>query len=285
MVTAIMLFSVMDGLSKYLTTDYHPIQVVWVRYLIMLLLLLPLAAARWAERPFRSRQPLQQSARGVFIVGSGLLFVSGLAHLPLAQATATGFVAPMFVTALSIPLLGEKVGIRRWLAVAVGFAGVLVIVRPTSSGFEPAALWPILSAATWAMGIIITRKMRLADPALTTLLFTASVGVISAAIPALLVWREITPLAWVLLTACGALSLLGQYFQVRAFANGPASLLAPFSYSSIIVSTAIGVMLFHHFPDLWTWIGAAIVVASGVYVWHRERVRAREHALALAASP
>ena len=279
MLTAIMLFTGVDGLSKYLTADYPPIQVVWVRYLFMVMLLAPLATARRRARPWRTQRLAHQAARGVCVAGAGLLFVSGLAHLPLAQATATGYVAPLFVTALSIPLLGEQVGIRRWAAVVIGFAGVLIIVRPGGASFELAALYPVLSSASWALGMVITRKMGLADPPLTTLLYTVLVGATITAAPAFAAWHALPPTGWALLGICGAVNLLGQYFQVRAFAYGPVSLLAPFSYSSIVGSTVIGVVAFDNFPDLWTWIGAAIVIASGIYTWHRERVRGRERAV------
>jgi drug/metabolite transporter (DMT)-like permease len=285
MLTAIMLFSVMDGLTKYLTADYPPVQVVWVRYLCMLTMLVPVAAVRRRARPWRTQRLAHQAARGVCVAGAGLLFVSGLAHLPLAQATATGYVAPLFVTALSIPLLGEQVGMRRWAAVVIGFAGVLIIVRPGGASFELAALYPVLSSASWALGMIITRKMGFADPPLTTLCYTALVGAAATGIPAFLDWHTVPPIGWALLGICGALNLIAQYFQVRAFAYGPVSLLAPFSYSSIVGSTAIGVVAFNNFPDLWTWIGAAIVIASGLYTWHRERVRARERTVALERTP
>jgi drug/metabolite transporter (DMT)-like permease len=249
---------------------------MWGRYLLSFILVVPLLAMRGNERPLRSRQPVHQIARGVFMVAAGLFFVTGLASLPLAQATATSFVSPMFVTALSIPLLGEQVGIRRWLAIAVGFAGVLVIVRPTGATFDPTALWPILSSATWALAMILTRRMRLADPALTTLAYTALVGALGLSLPALLDWHPMTASAWFLMLVGGAFSLIGQYLQLMAFRFGSASLLAPFSYCSIVGSTAIGVVVFNNFPDHLTWVGTAIVIASGVYVWHRERVRARQ---------
>jgi drug/metabolite transporter (DMT)-like permease len=278
MLAAIMLFTGVDGLSKYLTADYPPIQVVWVRYLFMVIVLAPLAARRRPVSPWRTRRPGYQAARGLCVAGAGLLFVSGLAHLPLAQATATGYVAPLFVTALSIPLLGEQVGIRRWAAVVIGFAGVLIIVRPGGARFELAAFYPMASSACWALGMIITRKMGFVDAPLTTLLYTVVVGTVITAAPAFAAWHALSPVGWALLGICGVVNLLGQYFQVRAFAYGPVSMLAPFSYSSIVGSTVIGVMAFNNFPDLWTWAGAAIVIASGIYTWHRERVRAREQA-------
>jgi drug/metabolite transporter (DMT)-like permease len=275
MVASVLVFSTMDGLSKYLTADYPPVVVMWGRYTWSLALLLPLAALRWRERPLRTRRVTPQLVRGVCMVGSGLFFVSGLVTLPLAEATATGFVSPLFVTALSIPLLGETVGVRRWLAVAVGFGGVLIIVRPGGGAFSPAAIWPVLSAASWALSMILTRRMRLGDPPLTFLAFPALVGTFGLGLPALLVWRPIDAATCGLLLGAGAFSLLGQYLQLQAFRRGTASLLAPFSYGSIIGSSAIGVLVFGQFPDGWTWVGVAIVVGSGVYTWHRERVRAR----------
>jgi drug/metabolite transporter (DMT)-like permease len=277
MLTAIMLFTVVDGLSKYLTLDYAPIQVVWVRYLAMLILLVPLALRRREAQLWRTRRLRFQAARGACVAVSALLFVSGLAYLPLAQATATGYVTPLFVTALSIPLLGEQVGIRRWSAVIVGFAGVLVIVRPGTAQFEFAALYPVLSSLAWAFNMILTRKMGLIDPPITTLLYTALIGALLTGGPALAVWHPVAPLGWAMLGIGGGLNLVGQYFSVRAFSHGPVSMLAPFSYSSIVGATAIGVVVFGNFPDPWTWVGAAIVIGSGIYTWHRERIRGRVH--------
>jgi drug/metabolite transporter (DMT)-like permease len=281
MLCAIMLFTSMDGLCKYLAREHDPVVIVWTRYLVMVALLLPLVLRHWPSRPLRSRRLPHQIARGVCVVTAGLMFVASLPHLPLATATATFFVAPLFVTALSIPMLGEQVGLRRWAAVAVGFAGVLVIVRPGGSGFELGALLPMGSAVIWAIGMITTRKMGLADPPFTTVIYTSLVGMIGAAVPAVLLWRPISLADGLLMASCGALSLAAHYLQVRAFGLGPASLLAPFSYVSIVVSTAIGVIWFGTFPDGWTWTGTAIVIASGLYVLHRERVRARERAAKL----
>jgi drug/metabolite transporter (DMT)-like permease len=271
----------MDGLSKYLTAAHAPVVVVWTRYVTMMSLLLPLAATRWSDRPLRARRPGHQLGRGICVAAAGLFFVAGLSHLPLATATATSFVSPLFVTALSIPLLGEQVGMRRWAAVIVGFAGVLIIVRPGGAGFELASLLPMASSATWALGMIITRKMGLADPPITTLLYTTLIGLIATGVPALLAWQPVSLATALLMVVGGVLNLIAQYFQVRAFCLGPASLLAPFSYSSIVISTAIGALWFGTFPDGWTWAGTAIVIASGLYVWHRERVRARERMVKL----
>jgi drug/metabolite transporter (DMT)-like permease len=275
MVSSVLVFSTMDGISKYLAADYPPVMVMWGRYAWSLALLLPLALLRRTERPLRSRHAARQLVRGACMVGSGLFFVSGLVYLPLAEATATAFVSPLIITALSIPLLGETVGVRRWAAIAVGFMGVLIIVRPGGGAFGPAALWPLVSAAVWAFAIVLTRQMRLGDPPLTFLIYTAVVGAWGLGLPALLVWRPLSAAACGLMLLSGTFSLFGQYLQLQAFRRGTASLLAPFSYCSIIGSSAIGVLVFGQFPDPWTWLGIAIVIASGVYTWHRERVRAR----------
>lgn len=272
---AMLLFSVMDGIAKHMTASVPPLQVVWGRYFFNTLFLLPWLLLVWRDRPLATGQPKLQLTRGLFMLGSSTFFVTGLAHLPLAQATAIGFVAPLMVTALSIPLLGEKVGLRRWLAVMAGFIGMLIIIRPGSDQFDPAAFFPMFSATSWALGLIMTRRMRHAEKPVTTLFYTALVGVVimSAIMPFL--WVPADAAYWGFMVVMGFLSVTGQYLLIRGFNLASASLLAPFSYSNLIWTTAIGYLVFASIPDGWTWVGASIVIASGVYVWHRERVNAR----------
>ncbi|MBU0724517.1 MAG: DMT family transporter [Alphaproteobacteria bacterium] len=273
--SAMVIFSVMDGIAKFLTGGFPAIQVVWGRYFFNGLFLIPWLLVMWRERPMVTGQPRLQLVRGLFMLGSSAFFVTGLSHLPLAQATAIGFVAPLLVTALSIPLLGEKVGLRRWMAVCVGFVGMLIIIRPGTDQFDPAAIFPVLSATSWALGLIMTRRMRHAERPVTTLFYTALVGLLLISIAVPFVWVETTPQYWVLMAVMGLLSVTGQYLLIRGFNIASASLLAPFSYSNLIWTTIIGYVLFRSIPDFWTWIGAGIVIASGIYVWHRERVNAR----------
>jgi drug/metabolite transporter (DMT)-like permease len=267
---AMFLFSGMDGLSKYLAVDYHPIEIAAMRQFFTTLALLPFLAR--SPLALRTTRPLLQIGRGLCMFCSSILFIVGLSHLPIADASAIGFVSPLLVTALSIPLLGEKVGIRRWAAVIIGFTGVMIVVRPGTGAFNPAALYPLVSAAAWALGLILTRIMRNSDPVLTTIFYSTLVGLIigGAALP--FVWRtpDLTGLG--LMAAMGLLSAISQTMLISAFARAAASILAPFSYSQMVWSTLIGYFVFATLPDALTWIGAAIVIASGIYTLHRERV-------------
>ncbi len=272
---SMLLFSIGDGLSKSLAMEYDPLEVSALRYFCTLLLLLPFAL-RHGLGAARTRVPMLQLGRGFAMLAFSIFFISGLTSLPLADATTIGFASPLMVTALSIPLLGERVGARRWSAVFIGFVGVIIVVRPGSSAFNPAAIYPLLSAVAWAFGLILTRKMRNADAVLTTMLYSTLVGTAFGATALPFVWRPPALEAWVLLFGAASVFGLGQYFTVRAFAVAPASLLAPFAYSQILWSTLIGYFAFATIPDAMTWLGAAIIVASGLYTLHRERIVARE---------
>ena len=217
-------------------------------------------------------RPLSQLIRGVSMLGSAVLFMAGLGQLAIADATSIGFVSPLMVTALSIPILGEKVGIRRWAAVIVGFLGILIIIRPGTSAFNPAALFPVMSAACWSCGLVITRRMKSGEPVLTTLFYTALVGLVLLTLLLPTAWEPLTWRAFGLMMLMGILNTCGQYCLVLGYIRGTASMLAPFSYSQIIWSMLSGVFIFGTIPGFFTWIGATIVVASGLYVFHRERI-------------
>jgi drug/metabolite transporter (DMT)-like permease len=276
--SAMLVFSLMDGLSKVLTAEYPVLQIAWARYFFILAFLAPFLLRDGARR-LRSTRPHLQIARGFCMLGSSVLFVAGLARMPIADATSLGFVSPFFVTALSIPLLSEKVGVRRWSALLVGFVGVLIVIRPGSAAFNPAAFLPIASAACWAVGLIITRMMHSSDQVLTTLAWSTAVG-FAALTPAVLPgWQPPSLAGWAIFVCISALSTVGQLCLISGFRFAPASLLAPFSYSQIVWATLIGFFVFATLPDAQTWIGAAIVVASGLYVLHRERVVRRQEAL------
>ena len=270
---AVALFSAMDAMSKLLAADYDPIEIVWGRYLAILVLLAPAALRR--PLLLLTAQPMLQAVRGVCVLASALLFIAGLARLPIADATAIGFASPLLVTALSIPILGEEVGVRRWSAVGIGFLGVLIVVRPGSGAVGAAALLPLFSAVCWAMSLVVTRRMRRADTPLTTLLYSTAIGFVlsGAALP--VVWHAPSLSAAAMLAAMGMLSASGQYLLIAGLTRGDASLLAPFTYSQIVWATLTGYFVFGTVPTSWTWCGAAVIVASGIYIAHRERVRHR----------
>ena len=272
---AMFLFSGMDGLSKYLAVDYHPIEIAAMRQVFTALALLPFVVR--APRALRATRPWLQIGRGLCMFGSSIFFIFGLSRLPIADASAIGFVSPLLVTALSIPFLGEKVGVRRWTAVIVGFTGVMIVVRPGTGAFNPAALFPLVSAAAWALGLILTRIMRSSDQVLTTIFYSTMVGLAVGGSALPLVWRTPDPAALALMATMGLLSAISQTLLIAAFARAAASILAPFSYSQMLWSTLIGYFVFATIPDAVTWTGAAIVIASGIYTLHRERIVAQRH--------
>ncbi|TDR87188.1 DMT family transporter [Enterovirga rhinocerotis] len=274
-ISAGVFFAASDATSKYLTPTLPVIEIAWMRWFGFLAIVTPIIVYSRGDI-LRSRRPSLQMGRSICLIGSSLFFIMGVSSLPLASATTLNFISPMLVTALSIPLLGEQVGIRRWSAIAVGLLGVVIIVRPGSGAFDPAVLYPMLSAASWAMAIILTRKLAGIDRPWTAMCYSAIVGFIVlsvAVIPVFVMpsWREIGLAAFL---ACAATA--GQYLTVLAFQRAPASLLAPFTYVQLIWATALGYLVFGNLPDGWTGIGAAIIIASGVYTAHRERIRLRE---------
>ena len=262
-----------DVTSKYLSTTLPSIEIAWIRFLVFLLIMVPaimpgspLYAMRTGQRPL-------QLWRGVAVLGSSLLFISGLRFLPIAEASATSFVAPLLVTALSIPFLGEKVGLRRWIATAIGLAGVLIILRPGSSAFHVAAFFPLVSASAWACALIMTRMMSGKEHATTTMAYSSIVGfsIVTALVPFVWVaptWHDI--LFGVII---GIASTAGQWIVVLAFRYADASVLAPFSYTQLLWVSILGYFVFGEVPDVWTTTGAVIIVASGLYTAHRERIR------------
>jgi drug/metabolite transporter (DMT)-like permease len=277
---AMVFFTSADAVSKWLTRTLPPVEIAWIRYVVFLsLALLPLAwRGRRGRALLRARAPGLQVLRGLAMLGSALFFLSAIAVMPLAEATAINFISPAFITALSIPLLGEVVGRRRWAAVGVGLLGMLIIVRPGAGVFEAEVLLPILGSASWAFAVVSTRKMGGIDRPETTLIWSAAVG--------LLVLTAMLPFAFVPPTAgevglavvVGVLSTGGHWLVVLAYRLAPASVLAPFAYVQLIFSTLLGLLVFGELPDGWTYLGAAVIAASGLYTAHRERVRARERA-------
>ena len=264
-------FTLLDATGKHLTGTLPVIEVSWGRYLFHLLVLPLFLGEQSLRSALHSARPGLQLLRSALLLGSTFFFFLAVKHIPLADATAIGFVSPLLVTGLSVPILGEHVGVRRWAAVVIGFASVLVIIRPGFGMVHWAMSLPVLTATCFALYQITTRILSRSDSAATTYFYSATVGlaVTSACLP----WQWVTPDLWGWLSL-GFLGIAGgfsHYLLIRAFAIAPASLLAPFAYAQLIWSIAVGYLWFGDFPDLWTLAGAAIVCASGLYVLYRER--------------
>lgn len=262
--------------GKVLTEEFHPLQVVIFRHGVAFLFMVALFLPRHGPRIMLPRRPALQIVRGLFGITSSVLYFTGLVSISLATAAAISFTAPLVVTALSVPLLGEKVGAHRWAAVAAGFAGAMIIIQPGADG---AAQWGALllvgSAGCSAMYQIITRKLAGQDRAETTNIWSGLVGsaVILLLVP--FVWRTPTHLgSWLLFVSLGFVGGFGHYLLTKAFERGPASLLSPFNYLQLIGATFTGYVLYRQLPDGWTWLGAAVIVGAGLYIAHREsRIR------------
>jgi len=262
-----------DVTSKYLSATLPSIEIAWIRFLVFALIMVPAMLPGSPLFALRTGRPGLQVMRGVALLGSSLFFISGLRFLPIAEASATGFVSPLFVTALSIVFLSERVGVRRWLATAVGLIGVLIILRPGSSSFHPAVFFPLVSALSWACMLIMTRMMSGREAAITTMTYSSivGVGILSALVPLVWVapsWHDI--LFGILV---GLASTVGQWIVVLAFRYADASVLAPFSYTQLLWVSILGFLIFGEVPGVWTVTGAVFIVASGLYTAHRERLR------------
>lgn len=263
-----------DAVSKLMAETVPALQITWLRYaafaLIMLAITLPGGLA-----VLKPRRPKLQLARGIAVTVSSVLFVSSLRYLPIADATATSFISPLFVTALSIPLLGERIGWRRWTATIVGLIGVLIVVRPGGAGFQLAALLPMLSASSWAFALIFTRMMSATENPVTTLTWSAIIGFVLLSLLQPFGWQPLTAQAIWLGVFVGVASTIGHWFVILAFRHADASLLAPFAYLQLLWASIFGYFMFAALPDRFTWLGAVIISASGLYIAHRERLRAR----------
>ncbi len=271
MLAAMAVVPLMDGVAKHLSANFAVLQVVWARYFFHLLILLPVVLWRHGASALLLRNPWPQIVRGGFLLGSTVLFFAAIAVMPIADALALVFVAPLVVTALSPLVLGERVGRRRWTAVSVGFVGVLVIVRPGLSAFHPGMLLALGAGTVYALYSLATRKLSGSAPPLVTLAYTAVLGamVMSVVVPSVWSPPEAKDLVWMVLM--GALAAGGHFLIIKSFEHAEASLLAPLGYSEIVMATVVGYLAFGDFPDAWTWVGIAIVIVSGVYVSLRER--------------
>jgi drug/metabolite transporter (DMT)-like permease len=262
-----------DVTAKYLSTSLPSIEITWIRFVTFALLFTPVMLPRSPLYAMHTKRLGLQLMRGAALLGSSLFFITGLGFLPIAEASATGFVSPLFVTALSIIFLSEKVGMRRWIATAIGLMGVMIILRPGSIAFHVAAVFPIISAFCWAAALILTRMISGREAVVTTMAYSALTGVaiLTAMVP--FVW--VTP-SWTAIglgIVIGVASTVGQWIVVLAYRYGDASVLAPFSYTQLLWVSILGFFIFGELPDVWTITGAAFIVASGLYIAHRERIR------------
>ncbi len=263
------------GSAKYLVAEMPVVQVVWARFAFHLLLAV-LLLAPYLARVVRSRNlKLQLLRSGVMALGA-LSYFAGLRFVPLADAVAIMFLCPIMVAALAAPLLGETVGMKRWLGVACGFAGALIIVRPGSGLFGWGVGLILLAAFGNALYQLSTRKLGASDDPRTTLLFTPLVGTIGASLILPFEWETPDAQGWLLMGVIGGVACIGHFAIIKAYQLAPAAVAAPFAYLQLVWALVMGLTVFGDWPDVWTFAGAAVIAGSGLYVLHRERLAKRD---------
>ncbi len=275
MLATMCLFTSMDTVAKYLTLSFDIEQVVWARFTFHMLFLVIWLRHRLFNLFITPNWKLQL-ARSACLLLTTTLFFNGLRTTPIATASTIMFLSPVLVTVLAIPLLGEQVGIRRWLGITIGFLGAMVIIRPGANGggVEIGHLYLMGAAFSNAFYQIATRQVRATDDSMTSLLYSGLVGAILMSIIVPTQWTHPDAWGWGLFIVMGLLGAVSHFCLIRAFNSAEASAIVPFSYSSLLWATLFGFLIFDTLPDHWTLIGAALIVSSGLYIFHREQLRA-----------
>jgi drug/metabolite transporter (DMT)-like permease len=284
---AIFFFALLDATAKYaVTVLLVPLfQVVWMRFVSHTVLNVVALGPRTFVASLKSTYPGHQFLRSLFLFGSTAFNFTALRYLQLDQSVTIFFLTPFFVAILAGPLLGEWIGWRRLVAVIIGFSGVILVVRPGFGGIHWAVIYSFCSVICYALYIISTRYLARYDPPLVTQVWSPLGGLLVMAPLGISVW--VWPpdiLTWVLISSTGLWGGFGHYLLIQAHRRAPAPVLAPFSYIGLIFQATIGYLIFNDVPNAWTIAGGAVIVGSGLYLLHRERVRAPDGAAAASLS-
>lgn len=271
----VLCLSVNDAIAKLLTSTYAPVQILFIRNAIALPFAAGIAMAMGGASALRSHRPAAHLLRGVLWICAATLFFTGLSNLGLAEATALVFVAPVFITALSAVILKEPVGWRRWSAVVIGLIGVLVIVRPGSAAFQAASIYPVATALLYAMLMISARWVDARESIWTMMLYLVGSGAVISGAASLFYWTPVRPEDFWLFLGIAGFGTAGVTMITQAFRIAPASLLAPFDYTALLWATVLGYLIWKDIPDLLTYVGAFIIILSGLYIVFRETRAAR----------
>ena len=272
-ITAIFLISIVDTICKFFTKDLHAIQIVW-GYLIginVTLWIFFFIRGEKLSKLVKSNRLVLQLIRPAFLICSISSLFLGLTYLPIAEATAIGFVAPLFITALSVPILREKVGIHRWSAVVIGFLGVIIIVRPGTEFWHIASIMPLLGAFFFALFQIMTRLLSSTENTYTTLFYTGIGGLGWSSLMVPFVWSPMLRIHFLVFFSIGIMGAIAHLCMISAFDRAEASFLAPYNYTKLLWVAVLGYIIFGDIPSLEMWLGAFIIVSAGFYVFSREK--------------
>ncbi len=264
MIVGVAFISANDAVSKYLAERYPLGEVIFLRQLAGLAFILPYALMTTGAASFKIVDRVGQGWRAVAFIATSVLMVAGLAYLPLAIVTAIAFSSPLWVAALAGPMLGEKVPLKRWVAILIGFAGVLVIVRPGGPSFSWFLLLPVATALANAARDILTRKLSRTETSMSVLLWSALLMLVVSA--AALPFGWVTPTfedgLWFMLAGC--LNMAAHLGMISAYRHADASALSPYRYTSLIWAITLGWLVWSHLPDLWSLVGTAVIVTAAV---------------------
>ncbi len=260
----------MDTIAKYLASDLSFFQITWARYFFTVFWTLPFMFFFFRKNLKFSENPKLQILRGIILLLANICFFYSISIISMAKALTLAFVAPLVTTALSPFLLGEKVGVKRWIAVIFGFFGSLIVIRPGFLEFNLATISALGTGCFYGVYLIITRKLHSTDNPLLTLLYTGVVGAIIASFFVPIVWSSPTYDQWILLGIMGIFACIGHLLLIYSLKFADASKLAPFGYFEIITNILLGYYFFNDFPDIWTFIGLLIIISSGIYIFRKE---------------
>ena len=269
-VLAIGFLSTLDALVKWATADFSLVQIIFFRNFFALLPVFVIVRMQGGVRAIETRRPWFHVFRISLVLTIGFSFFWALSRMELADATAIFFTVPLFITIMSVIVLGETVGLRRWIAVGIGFAGVILVIRPGSGVFDIGAIGVLVASLGYAVLMITNRAIRNKEtPATLTFFNTVGCMIVTGCV---LPWVWVTPngYEWLLLAAMGIFGGIGQILLVFAFQRAPAGIIAPFEYTTLIWATGYGFVIWGDLPDLLTVIGATIIAAGGVYILYRE---------------
>ena len=261
----------MDTIAKYLSSELSFFQITWARYFFTVFFTLPFMFFFFRKNLTMSTQPKLQFFRGLTLFCANVLFFYSISIISMAKALTLAFVAPLITTALSPIFLGEKVGLRRWSAVIIGFIGSLIVIRPGFIEFNLASVAALGTGFFYGIYLVITRKLHTSDSRLLTLLLTGVVGAVIGSFVVPVVWINPTLIQWSWLALMGIFACLGHILLIYSLRYADASKLAPFGYFEIIPNILLGYYFFSDFPHYWTWVGLTIIICSGIYISIRER--------------
>lgn len=276
MVAGGLLLTLNDAVLKWLTGDYPVGQIMFLRGLFVFIPITVLVHRAGGVQALKVNSVGGHAVRTVLVITGTFLFITGLRYLPLADAISITFAGPLFVTALAAPLLGENIHWRRWLAIGIGLIGVIVIVRPGGNIAQWAALLPLASSLTGACRDILTRHLAGKETSISILFYTSLGVTLAGGATSVLGWQSVTLHDVSLFALSGILLSGAHYLMIETYKHAEAAVVAPFKYVSMVWAVVLGLLIWGDFPDQWTFVGAAIVMASGLYILHRENITKRK---------